>query len=229
MVVSTEKELPVSNTCDKFILRSLKRLMAVLCISMVFTLPAANASGRLQYLLGGDSFRDGSQKINFDVLRDEMQDPDINAGFGFLYDSNFRRGGAFSVDYYSLSETSNQGAPDEIDNTFHLFSLGFRYHLPLNLYLGLAAGGVQAQHEFARKTTRFRPAILPVYTFGWTYISPFKLAIGLHLLRTSPTKLESDEAIIGPFSILADILNEDGTEVEDFTINMVGLTIGFAW
>jgi len=237
----------------KFIGRLIRRLIILSALTII-TLPAYG-SGRLQYFLTGEGVSNGAQEVNFRVFEDRTTSPDTKNGNAFLYDSRFGRGGAFSMDYYSLSETYNYGNPRPAErNEFYMLSLGYRHHLPFDFYLGAAGGIIVVEHNYLNDRTSFLPTFTPAITFGWTYVSPIKLAFGIHFLRTSATKLTStdaftnrltslagsalcDENNIDPISGIVPINQEDcdqleddeTTEVDNFNMNLFGITVGFAW
>lgn len=226
------------------------RRLTILSVLTIIALPA-HGSGRLQYFSTGDGV--GNQEVNFEIFEDRIQASKRKNGNAFLYDGKFGRGGGFSMDYYTLSEIYDHPSvslPIE-KNDFYMLSLGYRYHFPLNFYLGAAAGIIVVEHNYFNDKITFLPSLAPAFTFGWTYVSPIKLAFGIHFLRTSATTLTSDDLLknrltglaggalcdpsINPISINPEDCDEvqaqaaETKEVDDFNMNLFGITLGFAW
>lgn len=230
---------------------SLATLAACFTTLLILTVIASPAygSGQVRYFLTGDSLSDSAQKVTLDIFEDQSNKPDKRNGWAFLYDSK-TRGGGFSLDYYALSETYDDNDMKIREDTVNLLALGYRLHFPLHFYFGIAAGIADVEHTFMEEKTSFLPTLTPTFTVGWSYISPIKLTFGIHLLRTSARTLTSDDGFQN--RILAGVRNplcdnpdpnnplppdaceqiEDDSEtkkVDDFDVNLIGITIGFAW
>ena len=169
----------------------------------------AFADTRLQALFSLTSAIDSFQDIDF---TDKGEDLNSETGSGILFDwtmptpDSILSGGlsnhAVAIDYYELREEED-GLVYAAENFF----IGYRYHFLSRFYAGVSVGLV-SELEVGESQASATPL---AYTLGYSYKFPFGFTLGGHVFRTLSEDYEIDS----------------GGEIEDVTLSLIGLTLGF--
>ena len=167
--------------------------------------------------------------------------PDTSTGFGLLLDLASKRGHALALDYYVFDEGYDEtDTNDAVEDRATMFLLGYRYHSKSGFYIGGGLSQISFTSTITDFTVRFpagrtivddlevtyRPILPLVLTLGYAHSYASSFSIGVHYLRSASTNLVADEISYAGTSTNVRSLN---LEVEDLSVQALGLLIGFAW
>lgn len=162
------------------------------------------------------------------------------SGYGFTLDFGDGRGNAFALDYYNIYEeasrtATNANGAEKNEGYFQSLALngpllGYRYHYPMGLYMGLGFWYPDTQVKVDKdQSLAYKPEIISVLMLGFNSVLNSGFTVGAHLIHSLPATLEVDRNKNNFTQINAEGAIANNGELTGLQVTSVSLKLGYSW